>query len=152
MTRCLLMLSSLILILNISGSMMLQCSAMSIGSKYTPSFSKWTVAIINELSSNKQLFAHCKSKDDNLGYHTVEVGQTYQWQFKENALQTTLFWCTLWTPTNLHVTFEVFWREKGERLRSRCNFRACMWYARDDGIYLLNIPESSFELIHKWEY
>ena len=148
--RYLLMLSSLALILTILGP--LQCSALSIDSKYAPALSKWTVVILNKLSSNQQLFVHCKSKDDNLGDHVVEAGQSYEWKFRENAFQTTLFWCTLRTPTNLHQTFEVYWREKGEWLRSRCNFKICMWYARDDGIYLLNIPRGSFELIHKWEY
>lgn len=147
-----LMIPSLVLILTIAGSITPQCSALSMGSKYPRSFSEWTIGIVNQLGSNQKLFAHCKSKDDDLGDHTVEVGQTYQWHFKENALSTTLFWCTLRTPTNLHLSFEVFWREKGEWLGSRCNFRACLWYARDDGIYLLNIPQSSYELIHKWEH
>lgn len=146
----------IILILTIAG--MPSCSGSGSGlgstmnSKYQRPLSEWTIGIVNQLSSNQILFAHCKSKDDNLGDHYVEVGQTYKWQFKENMTSTTLFWCTLRTPANLHATFEVFWRERGEWLGSRCNFRACIWYARDDGIYLLNIPQGSYELIHTWEH
>lgn len=139
--------SSLVLILTITGK---QCLA-STNTKYQRPFSKWRVAIVNQLSSNQNLFVHCKSKDNDLGDHYVPVEQNFQWEFRENAFSTTLFWCTLKTPTNLHASFEVFWREQHDWLSYRCNYTACIWVARDNGIYLHNTPEGSLELIHNWE-
>ena len=139
--------SSFVFILTMHGT---PCLA-SVDSKAMRPLSEWTVGIVNELGQNQVLFVHCKSKDDDLGDHNITSGQTYKWQFKENMTSTTLFWCTLRTPTNQHASFEVFWREKSEWLASHCNFQSCLWYARDNGIYLLNIPQSTFDLIHNWE-
>ena len=139
--------SSFVFILTMHGT---SCLAV-VNSKYMRLLSEWTVGIVNELGQNQVLFVHCKLKDDDLGDHNVTKGQTYKWQFKENIISTTLFWCTIRTSTNQHANFEVFLREKSEWLASHCNFRSCIWYARDNGIYLLNIPQSAFEFILNWE-
>ncbi|OVA13122.1 Plant self-incompatibility S1 [Macleaya cordata] len=36
---------------------------------------------------------HCRSKDDDLGEHSIPYGQTYTWSFHPNFIRTTLFWC-----------------------------------------------------------
>ncbi|CAI0427449.1 unnamed protein product [Linum tenue] len=59
-----------------------------------PSIQELTVHVTNKLSS-KMLIVHCRSGDDDLGAHCVEIGAEFRWSFKSNAMATTLFWCSL---------------------------------------------------------
>ncbi|KAG7026497.1 hypothetical protein SDJN02_10497, partial [Cucurbita argyrosperma subsp. argyrosperma] len=41
---------------------------------------------------------------------------------------------------------EVFWPEsKHDWLGARCNYQLCVWLARDDGIYLEDLPHRAIE-------
>ncbi|XP_015892178.1 S-protein homolog 1 [Ziziphus jujuba] len=106
------------------------------------------VHIVNGLSPGRMLFAHCKSKDDDLGEHNLAVGQEFSWSFKFNFFGTTLYWCDTHTD-HQHAAFNVYWHKQW--LEDRCDERSCIWTAKDDGFYLKNIPENRDELIHKWE-
>lgn len=118
---------------------------------YTAPLTRWKVTISNQLSPGQTLSLHCKSKDDDLGDHTLQVGQSYSWKFRVNFFSTTLFWCTLKTSSNKHVTMEVFWPEKHDWLGYRCAYESCYWIAQDDGIYLVNLPKDLNEFVRKWE-
>ncbi|KAL0561640.1 hypothetical protein IC582_002080 [Cucumis melo] len=116
-----------------------------------PSVTRYYIHVMNGLS-NADLIVHCQSKDDDLGYHHLaNRGDDYQWNFKENFWQTTLFWCKL-EKQNVHVSFESFWPEsKSTWLRDRCGYQGtCIWTAKDDGIYLRNMPANIDEFVHKW--
>ncbi|KAG2712058.1 hypothetical protein I3843_04G099900 [Carya illinoinensis] len=115
------------------------------------SLRKIHVHVVNGLSGQQSLFLHCKSRDDDLGTHNLGVGDEYSWSFRVNFLATTLFWCYMRTSNGLHAEFDVFWPSKGDWLSYRCNWKNCIWTAKDDGIYLRNIPENYDELLHKWE-
>ncbi|XP_022143724.1 S-protein homolog 1-like [Momordica charantia] len=116
----------------------------------TPYVDKWHVHVVNGLS-NATLFAHCKSRDTDLGEHNLNRGAEIQWSFKENVWGTTLFWCFLKKPGG-SASFDVFWREVDHLwLHYRCtNDGTCIWTAKDDGIYIRNIPDNLDELVHKW--
>jgi hypothetical protein len=122
----------------------------------------WHVKVVNGLSGGKTLFLHCKSKDDDLGMHNLQVGSELSWHFKENYFST-LFWCNMRMDKG-HANFHVFWANvNGEPeyidyyflvYRCKCFFTTkctCTWTAKDDGIYLRNIPKNRDELMHKWE-
>ncbi|KAK9002151.1 hypothetical protein V6N11_024839 [Hibiscus sabdariffa] len=111
----------------------------------------WHVHVVNGLSSNKILLVHCKSHDNNdLGEHNLTVGSETQWKFKEAIFGSTLFWCfTASRSDHVHAKFNVFWEDQD--LFYRCNWKHCIWTAKDDGIYLKNIPENYDEFRHKWE-
>ncbi|KDO65854.1 hypothetical protein CISIN_1g046903mg, partial [Citrus sinensis] len=94
----------------------------------------WHVHVVNNLSNNQTLFLHCKSKDDDLGEHKLTTGTESNWKFKENFFQTTL---------------SVFWNE--DFFQFRCRYKDCIWTAKDEGIYLKNIPEGRDELWQKWK-
>ena len=111
--------------------------------------SNWVVTIYN-LQTNSTLQAHCKSKDDDLGDHIINIKGQYGWGFKENFWQTTLFWCNF-SSLNGHASFEVFWPEKEEWLESRCKSGICKWVATDEGFSFENIPKNTMEFLHPWE-
>ncbi|KAG5589225.1 hypothetical protein H5410_039739 [Solanum commersonii] len=51
---------------------------------------------INNISrSTPPLDVHCLSRDDDLGVHTLEPGDKYDFSFHENFLSTTHFYCKL---------------------------------------------------------
>lgn len=111
--------------------------------------SKWEVVIYN-YQTNSSLWIHCKSKDDDLNEHKLEMKGKYSWNFKENFWQTTLFWCNF-SSWNGHASFEVFWPEKREWLSARCAYYSCRWVATNDGFFLVNIPDRKLELLHHWK-
>lgn len=42
------------------------------------------------------LFVHCQSKDDDLGYRTLLVGQQFDWKFHIQFFGRTLYFCHFW--------------------------------------------------------
>jgi hypothetical protein len=123
---------------------------------------EWHVQVVNGLSSGDTLFLHCKSKDDDLGMHYLQVGSEFSWHFEENFWGSTLFWCNMRTD-KAHASLNVFWLSEYEEPKYGFRFIArtcecffstkctCIWTAKDDGIYLLNIPENKEIFMHKWE-
>ncbi|KAL1158430.1 hypothetical protein V6Z11_A08G223800 [Gossypium hirsutum] len=86
-------------------------------------YKRWHIHAVNDLSNNKILLVHCKSKDDDLGIHNLIVGTEFNWKFRPRIFGGTLF---------------VFWEDPS--LYAKCDYGDCYWIARDDGIYLKNIP------------
>ncbi|PQP91987.1 uncharacterized protein Pyn_22176 [Prunus yedoensis var. nudiflora] len=114
-------------------------------------FDRWHVHVVNNLSAGKTLFAHCKSKDDDLGERNLAPGTEFNWSFKEHFFGSTLYWCYMSTGQK-HAALDVFWVESDHSwLQYRCNWKDCIWIAKDDGIYIKIIPENRDEFSHKWE-
>lgn len=113
---------------------------------------KWQIHVVNRLSNGQILLVHCKSKDNDLGEHKLSVGSEFNWRFKVNFWNTTLFWCYLQKPNGLHSSFEAFWIESTSVwLYDMCYDSNCIWIAKDDGIYLRDNTNQKDVLIHKWE-
>jgi len=51
------------------------------------------VKITNRLSQNKDLLVHCKSREDDLGEHSLKSGDSYEFSFGEKFLWTSHFFC-----------------------------------------------------------
>ncbi|XP_058221911.1 S-protein homolog 5-like [Rhododendron vialii] len=64
----------------------------------SPALGKSGVHIISGVPG--ALRVHCKSKDDDIGTHTLSNGEEFQWRFRPNIFRTTLFYCYF------------FWEEK----------------------------------------
>ncbi|AES78431.1 putative plant self-incompatibility S1 [Medicago truncatula] len=63
------------------------------------------VTIINDLATQStptNLTLHCKSKDDDLGFHTLTIGEKYTFSFKPSYVfwKSTLFFCSFTWPGN----------------------------------------------------
>ncbi|KAI4313537.1 hypothetical protein L6164_026510 [Bauhinia variegata] len=80
-----------------------------------------TVEIINSLEGAIDLTVHCKSKDDDLGFHTLQPGQSYQFHFRPELFATTLYFCSFAWPgdPSLHK-YDVY-----DQKRDFCHF--CSW-------------------------
>ena len=118
-------------------------------SKWQDVGSEWKVTIYN-YQRNSVLNVHCKSKDDDLGARVLETETHFDWSFKINFWQTTLFWCNF-NSVNGYNSFEVFWPEKKFWLSERCDYSNGIWAAFDDGFYLKNVPFKKFERVHTWK-
>ncbi|GFP91874.1 hypothetical protein PHJA_001331600 [Phtheirospermum japonicum] len=104
---------------------------------------KFHVGFYNRLPANipKPLFVHCKSKDDNLGNHTLMPGQSWGFSFCDKFLST-LFICELhWNGLyrNNIVAFNAKW------FFYPCDGYKCIWTVSASGATL---PKGDF---HYWE-
>ncbi|CDY23324.1 BnaA08g12220D [Brassica napus] len=52
------------------------------------SYDKDSVHFINSLNPNNILRVHCLTHDDDLGYHLLSPGQTYEFSFYESIFTT----------------------------------------------------------------
>lgn len=66
------------------------------------------VRIQNDLGDfYTQLYAHCQSKDDDIGEHYIMTGHYIEWKFNMNIIGSTLFWCNFaWNSTK--IRFDVY--------------------------------------------
>ena len=101
-----------------SNMIMNSCFAQS-DSKYSLRGTLWEVTILNKMNGLAML-VHCKSKDDDLGEHQIGPGGNFNWSFRENFWQTTLYWCNFKSILG-HASGEVFWPEKRNWLGARCD-------------------------------
>ncbi|KAB2599912.1 hypothetical protein D8674_010183 [Pyrus ussuriensis x Pyrus communis] len=69
--------------------------------------SKVTIQITNALGPNTDLTVHCKSNDDDLGYHRLHPGDSFAFKFKPNIWGTTLFFCSFEWAGEFHY-YDVF--------------------------------------------
>ena len=97
-----------------------------------------SVHIINGLpSNNNPLNFRCQSKDDDLGYHTLLVGEEYYWEFHLNFfIPNTLFFCHFYWQSK-DKSFDVF---DGLMKFPSCNHPSlhdikCFWLVKADGFY-----------------
>lgn len=113
-----------------------------------PKISDWQITVVNGIVTSETLFIHCKSKDDDLGEQNLRLGDKFSWNFRENMLHTTLFWCYL-SKNDGHMNVKVFWDDV--ILFHRCGWKQCVWAAKTDGLYLWNSAIGEYLLLEKWE-
>jgi hypothetical protein len=113
-----------------------------------PEFIKWHVFVVNSLSYSQSLFTHCKSSDDDIGIHNLSPGSNITWSFRTDFFHTTKFWCYV-TKDSASLNFDAFWYDA--RLFDKCDWKNCIWVAKDDGVYLKNLSGRVDELVYKWD-
>lgn len=84
---------------------------------------KTHVKIVNLLGEDEIMNIHCRSKDDDLGQHTLSYFQTYEFRFHPNIWMTTLFYCDVsWRyVTNWRFDAYDFSRD-GHRCEDDCRW------------------------------
>lgn len=114
----------------------------------------YEVHIVNNLPDNTApLFIHCKSKNNDLGPHNLLVNNDFNWNFRMNVWESTLYTCDFsWTTKNIgFVVFDasVAYSECGNKLTTNI----CYWSVQQDGFYLANVlipPPSSLKKMRSW--
>ena len=98
------------------------------GTTKIQAFPKVTVQIINELSNNQDLTLHCKSKEDDLGEHTIKKEEVYSFRFRPRSFfGTTLFFCNfVWPADTSSHYFDIY-----DEDRDVC--KACTWRIYESG-------------------
>lgn len=101
------------------------------------------------------LRAHCQSKDDDFGMHTIYNGKEFYWKFNNNFLFTTLYWCDFhWGSKQRSMA--VYDR----RLYDICTGGGlfflnlpydCFWDVRPDGFFLKG-NKNEYTKVNSWEW
>ncbi|OAY40726.1 self-incompatibility protein S1 [Manihot esculenta] len=104
---------------------------------------KVNVVITNKLGNGRTMNIHCRSRDDDLGHHSVADGSKIFWKFSVNFWGTTLFYCNVkWDDSKWHGFIAYSY----ERDSDRCE-RECIWKISADGLlYKYN------EVTAEWEF
>lgn len=92
---------------------------------------KTHVRIINDFPDHSVLSVHCRSKNNDLGWHYLSYNSSYEFRFRPNLWGTTLFACEMkWPPSNSHGV--VIYRFKRDY---DCHFTGgtCTWYIKPTG-------------------
>lgn len=112
------------------------------------------IDISNGLPDNSNLLAvHCRSKDDDLGNHTLRVNQNFSWRFVPNFIPNTLFFCHFWWGQKSKV-FDVYNQKK---MGCECEHNGptysntCFWQARADGFYYSKFTPPAWEKKSGWD-
>ncbi|KAF8118856.1 hypothetical protein N665_0002s0163 [Sinapis alba] len=105
------------------------------------------LVLTNELNNIKILEVHCKSKDDDLGYHYLPVGQSQEYKFRDNLWHTTLFWCHMGQGPafKFQQVFEAYSSKWSKYVGST------YWIGREDGIYFRQEPHG-LPLVKKYDW
>ncbi|KAJ0666830.1 putative plant self-incompatibility S1 [Helianthus annuus] len=113
---------------------------------FTP---KWKVYITNATPDN--IVVHVRSKDDDLGNHTLPSSGEYDFSFCDSFLGTSRFNGEFWWGQKYQI-LDVLARSKCQRF----GFRVydCYWLVRPDGFYVstLNIsfPDPLWSFYKAW--
>ncbi|XP_045797991.1 S-protein homolog 2-like [Trifolium pratense] len=70
---------------------------------------------------------HCKSKDDDLGFHTIRFGDLYSFSFHDNAFGGTLFFCSFTWPEDPRRHYLDIYNQRED------NCQKCNWIINQNG-------------------
>lgn len=108
------------------------------------------VYVTNDFSGGKRLTVHCKSKDDDLGEHSLGVKETFEWNFYSNIWGTTLFWCNMgWYDDKGKLVQGRFDIYKAKRDETRC-VKRCHWRIFEHGLYSYSSITDTWDHMYDW--
>lgn len=105
---------------------------------------KFTIRIKNEIPKS-QVSVHCRSKEDDLGFHNLKEQEEYYWKFCQNLWGTTLFGCDVKWGNN-KASFHGFDLKLSQNY---CGKFVCRWSVKEDGIYFTNKKKKFFKF-YNW--
>ncbi|KAL1187827.1 putative S-protein1 [Cardamine amara subsp. amara] len=107
-----------------------------------------SVFIYNNLSGkNNLLKVHCKSGDNDEGYHVRRRGGLYHFSFSDHIMDKTHIWCHLWQGFRYEHYVVIVAYDAGT-LRASSNW--VRWSVRDYGVYQ-SINNETFQFRYNWD-
>lgn len=91
---------------------------------------KYYVHIMNGFKKS-WLIVHCRSKQNDLGKHSIKGGQEISWHFKVNFDGSTLFYCDVRRGEQTKH-FDAF---RGVIEGTKCNKGQCYWLVTEEGFF-----------------
>ncbi|KAK1390714.1 S-protein-like [Heracleum sosnowskyi] len=107
----------------------------------TKCYAKITVEIISGIHSHAEpVRVRCQSKDDDLGYHTLDTREHMDWQFKPTLIGNTLFFCHFyWNGKDKSIVVYDNKKMYGRCINKVQGILKCCWKVKEDGFYFSNI-------------
>ena len=100
---------------------------------YASFLPKYKIMIDNEIK-NSSVGVHCRSSEDNLGYHILRPSQSIHWSFRQNFWFSTRFSCQFsWGQKRRDII--VFNDHLSKFCRSKMG-NLCFWSIRPEGFNL----------------
>ncbi|EYU27292.1 hypothetical protein MIMGU_mgv1a026865mg, partial [Erythranthe guttata] len=114
----------------------------------------YEVHIVNKLPINSTfpLNIHCASKDDDLGNHTLNLNDDFNWHFKMNYGLSTMFFCRFkWgSKDQAHEVFNKHIAFYCEGYNEKADGNICLWSIKEDGFWISNeIPPRLWTQIYQ---
>ena len=109
---------------------------------------KYSVHIANNLPNNaSSLDLQCQSKDDDVGFHILQMYEEFHWEFYIGSWETSssVYSCQFWWAER-NKSFVVFHHDIAFRYCTTGFFglvNDCYWYVKEDGFYLSNSGTSA---------
>jgi hypothetical protein len=105
---------------------------------------KASVNITNALGGTTQLHVHCKSGDDNLGPHDININASYIFTFRPDLGGSTEFTCNF-SWDRLAYTFMIYDHSRDYKI---C--RKCRWKIFTDQHCEYNYDTEDYDICDKW--
>lgn len=102
------------------------------------------IQLTNNLPGDVTLTIHCKSKNDDRGFHELAPGGHWEFQFRTNFWGTTLYFCSFAWPGNFHY-YDIYTEND-----PRPNCHKCFWSVLPDGPCLLNTDTKEYAFCGHW--
>lgn len=98
---------------------------------------KYTLYIHNNLPNNSTapLVMHCQSKDDDLGWRTLNVGEEFHWSFRVNLWQSTLFFCRMEWEQRVKTITVFTQKHEGHDCETAKNLVPIFWSVQESGFF-----------------
>ncbi|EEF45214.1 conserved hypothetical protein [Ricinus communis] len=130
--------------------LLLMALALAMTQSCSGLFKRYHVHIVNNLEGGitNDLYLQCKSGDDDLGMQRVRAKDEFHFTFRKNLWGTTLYWCNFGWGKSHGGSFKVWW---GGKNFTSTTGRNCVWSARNDGLYLLNVRINQFTRYYLWD-
>ncbi|XP_058739171.1 S-protein homolog 29-like [Vicia villosa] len=107
-----------------------------------------TVVIRNDIPPHPtplDLTVHCKSKQDDLGFHTLKFGETFMFRFRPSPfpkIVQTLYFCSFTWPGNVYLHYLDVYNQGVD------NCRNCTWRIHTNGGCT---DYRGYEQCHNWK-
>ncbi|KAF7819502.1 S-protein-like protein 5-like [Senna tora] len=112
---------------------------------------KVTVQIINNLNPPQDLTLHCKSKTDDVGEHTIKVGEDFSFRFRPNIFAVvTLYFCNFRWPSDIsYHYFDIYVQERDE---FKCENQVCSWKISKGGACKYDPDMQAYTKCFPWNH